>query len=115
MKQATRLPPRIIAALWTFLGLWMILYNFRPIQDLDLWWHLASGRYIWTHFSIPQVDVFSLTAQGTSWINSYWLFDVMSYGVFKLGGLNGIIVCKSLFVTALLFLVARFTHVSKEG
>jgi len=48
----------------------------------DLWWHLASGRDILQHHRIPSVDVFSLTASGTRWINSYWLYDLVVYELY---------------------------------
>ena len=51
----------------TAVFIWMVVFNIRPIQDPDVWWHLASGRYMVTNQVIPKTDVFSLTAQGSAW------------------------------------------------
>jgi len=82
---------------------WMFLFNIRPIEDPDIWWHLASGRWMTTHHLVPKVDVFSLTAQGTPWIDSYWLQEIGLYLLVHITGLSGLIVVKSLFVACFVF------------
>lgn len=52
----------------------------------DLWWHLAVGRHIVEHRSIPSRDVFSYTADGAAWENHEWLSQVVLYGAFAAGG-----------------------------
>ncbi len=93
---------------WSVVFCWMVLYNIRPIQDPDLWWHLASGRYMVQHLSVPRVDVFSLTARGSAWVNTYWLQEILAYFIYLFGGLKGIILAKSLFVAGLLLMVGRY-------
>ena len=71
---------------------WMLLAMLQPIQDADLWWHLASGRDILQHHRVPSVDVFSLTASGTRWINSYWLYDSsLSMSSMRFLGASGVL------------------------
>lgn len=45
---------------------------------------------MWEHVALPRVDVFSLTAAGTRWVNTYWLFEVVLYPVYRLLGLTGV-------------------------
>jgi len=42
------------------------------IKDVDLWLHLAVGKYIVTNFSIPKVDILSCTILNT---RLYQFFD----------------------------------------
>ncbi len=60
----------------------------------DLWWHLATGRYIVDHLAIPRQDVFSYTNEGARWVNSEWLSDVLLYLVFRPGGGTGLALLK---------------------
>src|SRR5437016_4974985 len=84
--------------------LWMFVFNVRPIQDPDIWWHLASGRYMVTHRLIPTTDVFSLTARGTPWVNTYWLQDVFMYLLVRLGGISALTLANALAIAAIVFL-----------
>jgi tetratricopeptide (TPR) repeat protein len=57
---------------------------FQPaVTGGDLWWHLASGRAMWAQLSICRADPFSFTFQGRGWINHEWLWDVVSWAVYR--------------------------------
>jgi len=42
------------------------------IKDVDLWLHLAVGKYIVQNLSIPKVDILSCTILNTPWIIDAW-------------------------------------------
>jgi len=44
------------------------------VDGSDLWWHLASGQYLWQHGEIPTADPFSHTANRQAWTNHSWLW-----------------------------------------
>jgi hypothetical protein len=76
---------------------WLALSAFFPsllyivkIWSADLWWHLATGRYIVEHHAIPRVDPFSFTAAGTRWYSVDWLADLILYGTHRLGGVGAL-------------------------
>jgi len=52
----------------------------------DTWWHLRAGQEMWRTHALLTVDTFSHTAAGTYWPNHEWLFEVLLYPVFALGG-----------------------------
>ncbi len=55
--------------------------------DTDLWWGLATGRYIVEQGRIPDRDVFTFTAENAPWVNQEWLSHVLHYVLFReLGG-----------------------------
>lgn len=71
------------------------------LDDVDTWWHLATGRLIAARGALPAVDPFSYTAAGAPWINRQWLFELGLYGLWRLGGPQAVILgTGALFVAA---------------
>src|SRR2546421_8478780 len=73
---------------WTLAALallYALLAGLHTVQDFDLGWQLASGRWILQHHQIPSEDVFSYTARGQQWIYPV-LSEVWLYIVYLLGG-----------------------------
>jgi hypothetical protein len=62
-----------------------ILLTRTPL-DADQWWHLRAGEETVKQGHILLHDVFSYTRYGASWVNAFWLADVVLYLVFKIGG-----------------------------
>lgn len=62
-----------------------LLAGLHTLQDFDLGWQLASGRWIAQHHSVFSTDVFSSTATGQPWIYPA-LAQLIFYGIFLLGG-----------------------------
>ncbi len=84
---------------------WICSFIFFAIQKIwcyDVWWHLATGKYIWTH-KIPHTDPFSYTFYGKNWIDSLWLFQAVLYKAYQFAGYPGIVGLK-FFILALAFL-----------
>jgi len=67
---------------------------------VDLWWHLATGRYIIEHLEIARHDVFSYTNEGARWFNHEWLSQVLFFTLFRLGGGTTLAVFKILAVVS---------------
>lgn len=49
-----------------------VTFGLSPIMDSDIFWHLASGEWIFDNRHIPRTDIFSYTAYGNSWIHHEW-------------------------------------------
>ncbi len=77
----------------------------RETSDPDLWWHLATGRYIVETRSIPHHDVFSYTVAGRPWVTHEWLTDVVMFLLYRLGGLTALLVAACVVITATFALV----------
>jgi hypothetical protein len=62
------------------------------MADPDQFWHIATGRWIVEHGSIPSHDVFSWWAMAGNreWIPQEWLFGIVIYGVYTLGGFTAV-------------------------
>lgn len=72
-----------------------LLYAVR-IHSADTWWHLATGRWIWAHRTIPQADPFGFVSGGAPWIYVDWLPEVVMYATWAVGGFVGLVLLKML-------------------
>lgn len=90
-------PWTAVAAIGT-LGLTAFL-ALQPLSalDTDMWWHLAQGR-LFVRSGLPRHDPFSFTSD-VPLIPMEWLYDVMTYGLYRVLGTNGLILLR---LTALL-------------
>jgi len=75
------------------------------IKDLDLWLHLAMGKFITLNHYVPSTDVLSCTLQGAPWINHEWLFQVIVYNIHTAFGPDGLIKMQTVVVTATMLLL----------
>jgi hypothetical protein len=81
--------------------------TYKITGDDDFFWHLATGRYIIEHHSVPDKDIFGFAAQGAEWIPFEWGWDVLTYGLESLGGYNLILVFRSLVYVLIFYLFFR--------
>lgn len=100
----TRIGTALTTAVLAGTGLLMV----SPIGDLDLWWLLRTGRYMVETRSFPTTDPFSATTQGAPWVNHAWGFELLLYGLYRLGGTTGLILLQALFAVATFGLLYRF-------
>jgi tetratricopeptide (TPR) repeat protein len=83
------------------------------IKDLDLWLHIAMGKFITLHRSIPGVDVLSCSIGGRPWVNHEWLFQVIVYNLYNIWGADGLIMMQ-VIVVSLTMLVLLFLGYNKN-
>jgi len=86
------------------------------IRSTDLFWHLASGRFMVEHLALPRRDPFRFgLGGGLDWVDHEWLFQLLVDFVHRLGGLEGLIALRATLVLALatvLWLALRRTGIS---
>jgi hypothetical protein len=73
--------PRAVFLLWllaAILTFWS--FGFTTMMGSDLWWHLASGRWLWETRTLNFRDPFSFTRHGQPWLSHEWLSDVIYWG-----------------------------------
>ncbi len=81
MVESKRYVAWLVAAMALFYAL---LAGLHTLQDFDLGWQLATGRWVAQHHHTFSTDIFSYTAQGSAWI-----YPVLSGIVFYLTYLAG--------------------------
>jgi tetratricopeptide (TPR) repeat protein len=65
--------------------LYALLAGLRTVSDYDLFWQMATGRWVALHHTVFSTDVFSFTAQGQPWIYPVGS-GLLFYLVFLMGG-----------------------------
>jgi hypothetical protein len=78
------------------------------IVNTSIGWHLASGRWIAAHSTVPRADPFSFTAQGTPWVDHEWLFQTAISLVETSGGVPLLILFRAVLVAGLAVLLYQF-------
>jgi tetratricopeptide (TPR) repeat protein len=61
------------------------LAGFHSLNDLDVWWQMASGRYMLENGHVMRTEVFSYTAQGEPWTYPIGA-GILFHWLYKLGG-----------------------------
>ncbi|MBN2576968.1 MAG: hypothetical protein JXP73_20570, partial [Deltaproteobacteria bacterium] len=108
---AVRPEPRSLFLLWllaAILTFWS--FGFTTMMGSDLWWHLASGRWIWETRTLNFKDPFSFTRHGQPWTSHEWLSDVLYWAWASRFGMEHLVWWKwSVLVAAFvsLFLLLR--------
>lgn len=78
-----------------------------PAGDPDMWWQLASGRWMVEHRDGIRVDVFSSTATGEPYALGEWLGEVILYGAYATLGWMGVALLRAGLVAVAAFAVTR--------
>ncbi len=84
------------------LGSLAIAASLFSLRATDLFWHLASGRFMVEHLALPRHDPFRFgPGGGLAWVDHEWLFQLLVYAVDRLGGLDALIALRAALVSAL--------------
>lgn len=81
------------------LGALVVLFTFllgcTPLRDFDFWWHLRTGQLILETGSVPRTDWFTYTNADRPWIDLHWGFQVVTALLYRVGGVNGVLLFKA--------------------
>lgn len=97
--------PLIIGAL-TYLG--FLAYGNLLLGDGDTYWHIAAGRWIIEHASIPTQDPFSHTMRGAPWTAHEWLSEVILALAHQVFGWAGVIALTASAFAGAMAILTRF-------
>jgi hypothetical protein len=100
------------AALSARLSLLIALASFavaiaRAPADPDMFWHLASGKWMVEHREILRADVFSSTVSGQPYSVGEWLGEIVLYSAYALGGWAGLVALRGILVAVGAFFLTR--------
>jgi len=71
------------------------------IRSVDFFWHLAAGRFMLAHRTLPAFDPFRFTSEAVPWVDHEWGFQLLIAVGETLGGLPALIVARAALFMAL--------------
>jgi hypothetical protein len=71
----------VAAALFVALG---------PIWEMDVYFHVAVGRWILDHHALPRHDVWSAADAARAYVPPHWLFDALAARLDRAFGMEGV-------------------------
>jgi tetratricopeptide (TPR) repeat protein len=77
-----RVAPALVAAL-------VLAFALHRLDAFDVWFHLAAARLMLETGAWPAVNTLAFTAPDHPWVDIQWLFQLLLYGAFALGGAAG--------------------------
>ena len=104
---------RIFAALATAAAL-VALVSF-PISDPDLWQHLRTGRAIWDSHALEPLNVWTWPEYGSPYVISSWLFRVLLWPFYSVGGVAGLFAWRWLTTLACFAMLWQAARVSRRA
>lgn len=115
--RAGRAPAIAAIAVYAALGVWVALCAYYPLTDTDIWWHLASARRMFAEHAFLRADPFCQASLGKPWIDLHWGFQLIAYGLWKLGGAAALLSAKvaALWLAAALCLRPHLRRRSGRG
>lgn len=110
------------------LSCFLLLSAFSPeITDSDFWWHLKTGQYILQNHRLPSPDPFAYTTAGAGSaypgeelvrqfnLTHEWLFQVVLYSVYAVGGFAGVVLVRAMTLTMLCGVVGFVAYRRSRG
>ena len=82
----------------------VLLTTFKISGDDDVFWHLATGRYIIETGTVPSTDVFGFITEGQEWMPFEWGWDVVTFFIFEATGYTGLSIFRTLIFLIIFFL-----------
>ncbi|MFA5404434.1 MAG: hypothetical protein WC358_05830 [Ignavibacteria bacterium] len=90
--------------LFTFALFICYFTTFKITGDDDVFWHLATGKYILQTHQVPSTDIFGYMTQGQEWMPFEWGWDVITYTIYTFSGYNGISVFRTILILLIFYL-----------
>ena len=79
----------------------------RAPSDSDMYWHLASGKWMLEHQGLLRADIFSSTVNGQPYSVGEWLGEIVLYAAYALSGWTGVVLLRGLLVAISALFVTR--------
>ena len=97
--------PWLVAA-----GVYVLLLALGPrmLADPDTYSHVALGRWMLDHHTVPTTDPFSATLRGTHWVAFEWLSQITFAAAYAIGGWTAVVVLPAAAVSIAIGILTRF-------
>lgn len=109
----------VIWALCAITFAFVFIYHTYPLGLSDFWWHLNTGRWIWSEGGLPADDPFlfsspvPLDARASLILRGYPLSQLLMFGIYNMDGIHALVMLKGLLMT--LFYGLLWNHFRRNG
>ena len=93
------------ALLFIFAVFVILLSTTKLNGEDDLYWHMATGKFILANKYVPDTDVFGFVTEGMPWIPFEWLWDITAYLIFSFGNFIGLYIFTYILVILIFYLL----------
>jgi len=93
------------ALLFIFAVFVILLSTTKLNGEDDLYWHMATGKFILANRYIPDTDVFGFVTSGMPWIPFEWLWDIIAYLIYGFSDFTGLYVFTYILVILIFYLL----------
>jgi hypothetical protein len=97
----------LVAGIFSYTWLYAFYGAQAILRDGDVYWHVAAGRWLLQHGSLPTNDPFSHTMTGAIWTAHEWLCEVVLAAAHEWGGWTLVIAVTALAFAASIALLTR--------
>lgn len=87
--------------------------TYKVAGDDDVFWHLATGKYIIQNFQIPSTDVFGYMTSGQKWIPFEWGWDTLTYSLYNIGGFYTLSILRTLIILSIFVIILFYLQKQK--
>ena len=91
-----------------FLAMWWVLAFFgrqKLFRDPGVYWHMVLGELTLSSGHVVNVDPFSFTPPGRSWLDTHWLAGIFLALTHRIGGFDGLLQLTCLLMAFLVSLI----------
>ncbi len=97
MQRSLRLPEINLRHItWAVLIYCGVVAAAWPRRTYDIWWHLATGKWMINNGHVPRTDPFTWTRLGEHWIAHEWGWELTMYLLYSHWGHNGLMALRIL-------------------
>jgi hypothetical protein len=91
-------------------GVYVLLLTVGPrlLNDPDTYSHIAIGRWIMAHGTVPRTDLFSFSMHGAPWVSFEWLSELIYAATYALSGWAGVVALAAAAIALAVSLLMRF-------
>ena len=85
----------------------VLAYAGKVLGDPDTYWHIAVGRWILDHYSVPHHGIFSATMSDAPWVAHEWLAELLLAWLFDHFGWIGLAAATALCTATAMAILLR--------
>lgn len=93
----------------------ILLTTFKLSGDDDFFWHLKTGKHILETKSVPSADIFGFATSGHQWIPFEWGWDVLTYSIYSVGGINLLSIFRTMIFISVYFFIYKILRRFNTG